>query len=109
MLNKCSVSGCSTNHATGEKGTVFKLPKDQNLRCKWLFFVNREYDDYQKHIFVCYKHFAEHFVKKNDHLYRFITNLNPYPTVLTNSQSAINASGAEREISTVRLRESCPL
>ena len=72
MVNRCSVSGCLTNHATGEKGTVFQLPTDPDQKCKRLPFLER--DDFlrQKHVFVCYKHFANHFVKSNNHRYRLI-------------------------------------
>ena len=97
MVNKCSVSGYLTNHATGEKGTVFELPTDPHLKSKWLFFLKRDDLLSQKHVFVCYKHFANHFVKKNNHRYRLISSMNPYPTILPQSQNVINVSEAERE------------
>ena len=37
MVNKSSASGCLANHAIGEKGTVFELSTDPDLKCKWLF------------------------------------------------------------------------
>ena len=42
MVNKISVSGCLNNEATGEKRTVFDLPTDPDLQCKWLSFLIRD-------------------------------------------------------------------
>ena len=97
MVNKCSVPGCLTNHANGEKGTVFELPKDEDLQKKWLSFLSRDDLETQKHVFVCFKHFANHFVKKNDHRHRLICSMNPFPTILPASQATTNVSEAERE------------
>ena len=64
MVNKCRVPGCLTNHATEEKGTVFELPKDKDHQIKWLSFLDRNDLETKKHVFVFYKHFTNHFVKK---------------------------------------------
>ena len=50
MVNKCRVSGCLTNHAAGEKGTVFELPEKEDLRQKWQCFLKRNDLEKQKHI-----------------------------------------------------------
>jgi hypothetical protein len=42
MVNKCCVPRCSGNYATGEKVHVFKFPKDDNMREKWLKSIHRE-------------------------------------------------------------------
>ena len=97
MVNKCSVPGCLTNHATGEKGTFFELPKDKDNQIKWLSFLNRNDLETQKHAFVCYKHFANHFVRKNNHRHRLSCSMNPFPTILPASQPTTNVSEAERE------------
>ena len=97
MVNKCNVLGCLTNHAAGEKGTVFELPRDEQLQEKWIAFINRDDIAHQKHLFICYKHFASHFVKKNDNRHRLISSMNPYPTILPQDQSLINMRESERE------------
>lgn len=97
MVNKCNVPGCLTNHATGEKGTVFELPKDKDLQRKWLSLLKRDELVSQKHLFVCYKHFASHYMKKNSHRYRLISSMNPFPTILPHAQTSISISDAERD------------
>jgi hypothetical protein len=42
MVNKCCIPRCSGNYATGEKVHVFKFPKDDNMREKWLKAIHRE-------------------------------------------------------------------
>ena len=97
MVNKCSVPGCKTNHVGGEKGTVFELPDNEEQKKKWIDFLNSDSSASYKHIFICYKHFADHFVKKNDQRYRLVKCLQPFPTILPNSQLDININEAERE------------
>lgn len=97
MVNKCSVSGCKTNHVGGEKGTVFELPDDEEQKNKWISFLKSDFLASYNHIFVCHKHFANHFVKRNEKRYRLVKSLKPYPTILPRSQLYINISEAERE------------
>ena len=92
MINKCRVPGCLTNHASGEKRTVFELPKDKNLQNKWLFFLNRDDSQTQKHVLICCEHFGNHFVKKNYHRDLFICSMNPFHTILLAPQSTTNVS-----------------
>ena len=63
-VNKFRVPGCLKNHANGEKRTVFELPKDKDLQNKWFCFLTRDDLETPKHVFICYKHFAHHFVNK---------------------------------------------
>ena len=94
MVNKISVFGCLNNEATGEKRTVFDLPTDPDLQCKWLSFLIRDDLLSQKHVFVCYKHCANHFVKRNNHRCKLISSMNPFPTILPQNQKVINVSEA---------------
>lgn len=96
MVNKCSVPGCKTNHVGGEKGTVFELPDDEEQKNRWISFLKSDFLSSYKHIFVCHKHFADHFVKKNKNRYRLVKSLKPHPTILPISQIDINISEAER-------------
>ena len=97
MAKKGSVPGCLTKHATGERGTVFELPKDKDNQIKSLSLLNRNDLETQKHVFVSYKHFANYFVKKNYHHSRLICSMNASPTILPVSQQTTNVSEVERE------------
>ena len=46
---------------------------------------------------LCYRHFSNHFVKKNCHRHRLICIMNPFSIILLASQSTTNVSEAERE------------
>ena len=95
MVNKCSIPGCLINHANGEKGTVFELPKDKDLQRKWLSFLKRKYLKTQKRVFICYEHLADHYVKKTDHRHRLNCSTNYFPTILPAFQSTTNVYEAE--------------
>ena len=97
MVNKCSAPGHLTNHATGEKETSFELPKYKDNHIKWLSFFNGNDLEKQKHAFVCYKHSANHFVRKSNHRHRLSCSMNPSPTILHASQPTTNVSEAELE------------
>ena len=97
MVNKCRVPGCLTNHATEVKATVFELPKDNDHQFDWLSFLDRNDLETMKHVFVFYKHFNKHFVKKKNHRLRMICTMNPFPTLAPVSHSTTNVSEAELE------------
>ena len=63
MVNKCSVIGCKTNYKRYEKGTVFPLPTEKELRQQWIKFLHRQDSHSVKNIFIRYKHFAENLIK----------------------------------------------
>ena len=42
MVNKCRVSGCYINFQGCEIGAGFILPTDEDLKRKWIAFLNRE-------------------------------------------------------------------
>ena len=41
MVNKRRVSGCYINFQDYEIGVVFKLPTDEDLKRKWIAFLDR--------------------------------------------------------------------
>ena len=41
MVNKCVVATCSTGYKTGQKKASFHFHEDQELKQKWIYFVNR--------------------------------------------------------------------
>ena len=42
MVNKCRVLGCYINFQGYEIGAVFILPTDEDLKRKWIAFLDRE-------------------------------------------------------------------
>ena len=92
MVNKCNAAGCFTNHPGYNTGTVFKIPKNEELRLIWIKFLNRTDIDSLLHIFLCEKHFEEKYLKKNDNRTRLIMNLNPIPTLFSNNQQCLPVS-----------------
>ena len=52
MVNKCRVSGCHINYQGDETGAVFKLPTDEDLKRKWIAFLDREDVHSLKNVFI---------------------------------------------------------
>ena len=42
MVNKCVVTNCSASYKTGQKKASFHFREDQELKRKWIYFVNRK-------------------------------------------------------------------
>jgi len=89
MVNKCRVLGCTTNYQGHESAAVFKLPKNEEVKQRWIKFLNRKDVHELKNVFVCEKHFEEKYLKRNDDRVRLINSLFPVPTLCTgtNEQS----------------------
>ena len=67
MPEKCCVPGCRGNYeATAEyeeeKVSVFRFPKDPELRVKWIRLIPRQNLTVHDKTVVCEKHFAQHFI-----------------------------------------------
>ena len=56
MMNKCRVPGCHKNCQGYETGAVFKLPTDEDLKRKWIAFLDREDVHSLKNVFICERH-----------------------------------------------------
>ena len=89
MPNKCSVFGCITNYTGHKKGHVFGLPNDEDLRKRWIRFINRE--DITElsnldYVFVCEDHFDKIFIKPGAKCPKLIKKLNPVPTIQTSKE-----------------------
>ena len=82
MVNKCNVFGCFTNFPKHDPGVVCGLPKEEELRERWLKFINRsDLDKNSSYIFVCQKHFEPRFLNRGGERVRLIKKLNPVPTI----------------------------
>ena len=86
MVNSCSVIGCSTNYIAHEKGTVFRLPEDEEQKGKWLQFLNRKDVGSLKHVFICYKHFENDVLQKTPKRVKLNKSKKPVPTIAPASQ-----------------------
>ena len=42
MVNTCCAPNCKGNYKTGPKVSLFRFPKDEELKQKWLDFLKRE-------------------------------------------------------------------
>ena len=42
MVHKFAVTNCSTSYKTGQKKASFHFHEDQELKRKWIYFVNRK-------------------------------------------------------------------
>ena len=92
MVNRCNATGCYTNYPGHDSGSVFSLPKDENLRKSWIKFLNRKNVESLKNIFLCEKHFESKYLKKNENRVRLVMTSNPIPTVFSDSQSNLPKS-----------------
>lgn len=90
MVNKCSVIGCFTNYAGYDRGTVFKLPEDIQQRKQWIKFLNRQDHEVLKHVFICYKHFADNLIENTPKRVKLLHKLRPVPTKIPESQEIVN-------------------
>ena len=59
MPDKCCIVGCKTNYIDGPKNSVFYFPQDEELKKKWIRFVNRKKWTPTKHSVICAEHFSD--------------------------------------------------
>ena len=63
MVNKFVVTNCTSGYATGEKNPPFLFPEDEELRKKWIYFINGKYWTPTEYYAVCIYHFHDKFIK----------------------------------------------
>ena len=90
MINKCSVTGCFTNYAGYDTGTVFPLPDDKKQKEQWLKFIHRSEAVAFKNVYVCYKHFAPEVMRKTPKRVALINERKPVPTIIPETQKTVN-------------------
>ena len=83
MPNKCSVVGCKSGYKDGPDYPRFQFPRDQELKAKWLLFLNRPADYEVTDIsFICSRHFETTYLKVTaKNLTRLNYTLDPIPTI----------------------------
>ena len=80
MVNKYVVANCTSGYITGEKNPSFLFPEDNDLRSKWIYFVNRKDWQPTKYSVICIKHFESKFVKVGKKC-KLQWYLHPVPTI----------------------------
>ena len=88
MGYKCSVVGCRTGYAGGEKQSTFFFPKDLYLKDKWEMFVNRKDWNPSKYSIICAKHFDPKYIKEGKKS-KLIWELQPIPTIHDNPDMCV--------------------
>ena len=63
MVNKFVVMNCFTGYKTGQKKAPTHFHEDQELKQKWIYFVNCKDWLPRAHSVICINHFEEKFIK----------------------------------------------
>jgi hypothetical protein len=56
MTKKCCVFGCSTNYSSGEKGTVYRFPRNVEQRQRWISTLPNRNFVWSNDSVICEKH-----------------------------------------------------
>ena len=75
--------GCLSNYQGEGTVPVFSFPSDEDIKNRWIKFVNRKDWHLTSSAVICIKHFEGKFLKKGEHEKRFrlIKTLKPIPTI----------------------------
>ena len=97
MVYKCCIVNCRSNHTGEESTAVFSFPKEEDLKKRWIRFVNRKDWESTSSSYTYVKHFEEKYYKKgkNSKRYRLAMNMKPVaaifnPKKVINKNSEIN-------------------
>ena len=63
MFNGCVVANYTSRYITGDKNPSFSFAEDNDLKSKWIYFVNRKDWQQRKHSVIRIKYFESKFVK----------------------------------------------
>ena len=85
MPNKCAIFNCKSNYAGGPMNSAVSFPQDDNLRQKWIQFVNRNDWEWSKHSVICTAHFEEKYIKRYKKKVLLDRKANPIPTIYSNN------------------------
>ena len=64
MVYKCCIEGCRSNCTVEEANTVFAFPKDDDIRKRWIKFVNRKDWLPTSLSCICKNHFEPKYFRK---------------------------------------------
>ena len=96
MVYKCSIVGCHSNYTAEEANTVFSFPKDEDIRKRWIKFVNRKDWLPTSSSYIWKNQFEPEYFRKgqNNKRYRLIKNLKPVPTIFNPSYVTQSSSSS---------------
>ena len=84
MVNKCVVKNCSISYKTGQKKAWLYFHEDQELKRRWIYFVNRKYWSPTAHSVICIDHFEVKFIKRGKKFRLLCCGkyIHPVPTIV---------------------------
>ena len=85
MPFKCSVVNCRSGYSYGPSKVMFAFPKQDELRQKWVKFLNREAFTVTQSSRICIEHFEEKYIITHAFKTRLNMKLNPIPTICPSS------------------------
>ena len=85
MPFKCSVVHCCSGYSNGPSKVMFAFPKQDELRQKWVKFLNREAFTVTQSSRICIEHFEEKYIIPHPSKTRLNMKLNPIPTICPSS------------------------
>lgn len=92
MLRKCCVPGCDSNYAKNAYTTVFRFPKDETLKLKWIRAIHRDGFQPNEQSAVCANHFDKKFILKEDGGRKKAgLKKDAYPTIFANQPKYMSA------------------
>ena len=72
---------CRKNYQNHENGTDFRLPKDPEVRERWMKFLDIEDGERLKTVLICEKHFEDKYPNRNESQNRLNMSMVPVPTL----------------------------
>ena len=85
MPFKCSVVHCHSGYSNGPSEVMFAFPKQDELRQKWVKFLNREPFTITPSSRICIQHFEVKYIIPHPLKTRLNMKLNPIPTIYPSS------------------------
>ena len=84
MVNKCVVKNCSISYKTGQKKAWLYFHEDQELKRRWIYFVNRKDWSPTAHSVICIDHFEGKFIKRGKKFRLLCCGkyIHPVPTIV---------------------------
>ena len=84
MPNVCSCVGCYSNKAGHSSKAAFRIPRDPDLKERWLKFLNRkDLAGEIKYVYVCELHFEEKYLNRTNTRLRLYNAKKPVPTIFS--------------------------
>ena len=110
MFYKYCIVGCCSNYTAEEVNADFYFTKDEDIRERWIKFINRK--DWLSTLssYICKNHFEPKYFRKGqkNRRYRLIKKLKPVPTIFNRSYVTHMSSSSSNLISSVSIPRKSP-